>query len=506
MKKIIKFLFSRFTITTLIILLQVYLIIYGMVYYNSILKWMPVLTVIIEIALIIDVVSRDMPADLKLPWIAVISLVPLAGIIIYTIFSRNVAGKRYTKIADDIFVTCQNTIDEYQVSSEIVEKYKDQSNYIKNTCNCGLFTETSTKYFSCGEDFFLEYVEDLKTAKSFIFLEYFIIENGKMFDTILEVLKSKVEEGVEVRLMYDDIGTIGKIPANYNKYLKSLGINCIKFRPFLPFVSAIHNNRNHRKITVIDGVIGYVGGINLADEYINEVNKFGYWKDSTVKLVGDATRQLTVMFLQNFSLQKLKKEDYEKYTKVSFDKVESSGYVQPFCDGPSPLYKELICENVYLNMINQAKKTIFITTPYLVIDSLLKNALTTAVKRGVDVRIVTPNTPDKLIIFCLTRANYLDLLKNGVKIYEYKPGFIHTKNILVDEEIAVVGTINLDYRSLIHHYECGVWMYNTDAINEIKQDFDNIFKVSSCIDKNKFKLKWYENLIYKIIGIFSPLM
>ena len=255
-----------------------------------------------------------------------------------------------------------------------------------------------------------------------------------------------------------------------------------------------------------DELVAFFKHINFADEYINIVEKYGYWKDSTIRLEGDAVRQLTVFFLQLFDLQIRKEEDYGKYTNIEISNYQSSGYVQPYCDGPNPIFPDLIGENVYLNMINQAKKSIYIATPYLIIDSLTKNALIMAAKRGVDVKIFTPHIPDKKIIFILTRSNYKDLLKQGVKIYEYKLGFLHTKNFLVDDEIAVVGTINLDYRSLVHHYECGIWMYHTESIAEIKEDFEEILKESININPKEFKLKWHEIIISRIISIFSPLM
>ena len=506
MKKVFKFLFSRMTITATIIILQVLLIIYGLLYLDSLFIWMPIITKTIEIALIIDLVNRDMPADLKMPWLAVIMLVPIAGIIIYLLFSRNVVRKKFIKFYEKLFIDLQSSIENYEVEDSKLGDYQGQSRYIYNTCNSGLFQNTTTKYFNCGEKFFPRYIEDLKKAEHFIFLEYFIIEKGLMLDTILEILKEKVKNGVEVRLMYDDIGTISKVHTHFYKEIRAMGINCVKFGPFLPFVTAVHNNRDHRKITIIDGKIGYVGGINFADEYINIVEKYGYWKDSTIRLEGDAVRQLTVFFLQLFDLQIRKEEDYGKYTNIEINNYQSSGYVQPYCDGPNPIFPDLIGENVYLNMINKAKKSIYIATPYLIIDSLTKNALIMAAKRGVDVKIFTPHIPDKKINFILTRSNYKDLLKQGVKIYEYKLGFLHTKNFLVDDEIAVVGTINLDYRSLVHHYECGIWMYHTESIAEIKEDFEEILKESININPKEFKLKWYEIIISRIISIFSPLM
>ena len=507
MKKIVRFLFSRFTIGAIIIILQVVAIIYFLNYAYRIYNWVQFVVVFFEVLFVIDLSNRDMPADFKLPWIVVVTLVPIAGIVIYSLFSRNLARKRDRKFYKDVFDTSQHSISQYEQNSEIIgEKYQGQSNYIKNTCNCGLFVNTTTKYFDCGEVFFKDYIADLKSAEKFIFMEYYIIAHGIMFDTVLEILREKVKHGVEVRLIYDDIGTIGTLPSNFDKQLKREGINCIKFHPFLPIVSAVHNNRDHRKITVIDGKISYVGGINFADEYINAIERFGYWKDSTIRLEGEATRQLTVMFLQKFDVQRRQKEDYQKYTQVSFEKIESKGFVQPLCDGPSPIYNELICENAYLNIINQAKKSICIATPYLIIDTQTKNALVSAAKRGVRIKIFTPHIPDKKTVFILTRSNYMDLLKNGIEIYEYQPGFIHTKNFLADNEIAIVGTINLDYRSLVHHYECGVWMYQTESIQNIQSDFDNILKNSIYIDPKTFKLKFGERILAALLKIFSPLM
>ncbi len=507
MKKLFRFLFSRFTIGAVLIILQVLWIILWLNVAYQVYSWMQFVIIFLELLLIIDLSNRDMSADLKIPWLAVVMLVPVAGIIIYLLFSRNMARKKDRRFSKELFVKTQETISDFEQDSKMLgEKYEGQSNYIKHTCNCGLFVNTKTKYFDCGETFFKDYVEDLKKAEKFIFMEYYILSYGVMLNTILDILKEKAKNGVEVRLMYDDIGSISYLPFNFARSLRKEGINCIKFHPFLPFVTALHNNRDHRKITVIDGKIGYVGGINIADEYINEIKRFGYWKDSTIRLEGDATRQLTVMFLQTFNLQRRQKEDYQQYTQIDFEPVEGTGFVQPLCDGPSPIYRELICENAYLNMINQAKKSVWITTPYLIIDTQTKTSLINAAKRGVRVKIFTPHIPDKKIIFALTRSNYRELINNGVEIYEYRPGFIHTKNFLVDDEIAIVGTINLDYRSLVHHYECGVWMYQTESIKELQNDFENILNDSIYIDPKTFKLKFSEKIVAAVLKIFSPIL
>lgn len=506
MKKIFKLLFSRFTIGTILIILQVLAIIILAEKAYTIYKWMPVLVLVLEMILILDLANRDMAADLKLPWLVVVTLVPVAGIIIYLLFSRNVVRKKQIEFSKTVYSNSQALLNKEKNEGIDLGYYNDCSKYIENTCGCIPFNNTKSTYYDCGESFFNDYLADLNKAESFIFMEYFIIERGVMFDSVLEILKEKVKNGVEVRLVYDDIGTIGKVSAKFYKELRSLGINCIKFNPFLPFVSSIHNNRDHRKITVIDGKIGYIGGINFADEYINVINLFGYWKDSTVRIEGHATKQLTVMFLQNFDVQTRIEDDYAKYLDVEIPYFENEGVVLPLCDGPSKIYTDLIGENTYLNLINHAKEDIKIATPYLILDSQMQNAIIAAVKRGIRIQIFTPHVPDKKTIFALTRSNYISLLKQGVEIYEYQPGFIHTKNILIDNEVAIVGTINLDYRSLVHHYECGIMLYRTPSINDIKKDFSNITKQSIYVDPKNFKLKPLERLVARVLKIFSPLM
>lgn len=506
MKKIIKFIFSRITIAAILIALQLILIIFIINRAYDMFKWFQLAMFLLEILIILDISKRDIPADLKIPWLAVVILLPIVGVIIYVIFSKNRARKKHVKYFKNILSSSQEIIQDYKIDYNHFDKYEDCINYITNTSGCIGFENTSTEYFDSGESFYKTYLEDLKSATSFIFMEYFIISKGLMFETVLDILKEKVKNGVEVRIMYDDIGSMGKLPSNFSKKMKEYGIICVKFNPFTPIISAIHNNRDHRKITVIDGKIGYVGGINFADEYINVVKRFGYWKDSTVKICGEATLQLTVMFLQNFNLQNKTVEDFTKYTNIKFEKINTSGYVVPFCDGPTPIYVDLIGENTYINLINHATTSIKIATPYLLLDTQLKNALSTASKRGVRVQIFTPHIPDKKYVFALTRSNYFDLLKNGIEIFEFQPGFLHNKNLIVDDEIAIVGTINLDYRSMIHHYECGIVLYKTSSINKIIEDFDNIIKYSIHIDPNKFKLRWDEKLISSLLNIFQPLL
>lgn len=354
---------------------------------------------------------------------------------------------------------------------------------------------------------------ELKRAKKFIFMEYFIIKPGMMWDSIHEVLIDKVKENVDVRIIYDDIGSLGYLESDYYKKLQKEGIKCYKFNPFYPILSGIYNNRDHRKITIIDGKIAYTGGINIGDEYINLKSPYGHWKDSAIKLNGPAVNNLTKMFLEMYNSISKNEEDIEKYIKLNIEENNNNldnintdyGFVHPFGDGPKPIYKEQIAENNFINMINNAKKYVYITTPYLIIDYNLTTSLRSAALKGVDVRIITPHIPDKKIIFNLTRSSYKYLLEAGVKIYEYTPGFIHQKSLIVDDNLAFVGTVNFDYRSLVHHYECGVILYNTDSIKDIYIDIKNIIDESQEITLSNFKMRKIDKLISIILFIFSPL-
>lgn len=328
-----------------------------------------------------------------------------------------------------------------------------------------------------------------------------------MWNSILEILEEKVKQGVEVRLIYDDMGCMFTLPYQYDKKLREKGINACVFNPFAPVLNSGFNNRDHRKICVIDGYIGFNGGINLADEYINEYEKYGHWKDTAVILEGDAVWNLTVMFLSVWNYIHGTTEDYEKYRPNVYqkEKFSADGYIQPYMD--SPLDDETVGENVYFNLINNAKDYVYITTPYLIIDNEMMTALSTAAKSGIDVRIITPYVPDKWYVHAVTRAHYEALTENGVKIYEYTPGFIHAKTFVVDDSYSVVGTINLDYRSLYLHFECGTWMYQTDCVMQMKEDFLKTLEVCQPVTlEDCRRVKWYRKIGRSILRIFAPLM
>ena len=402
-------------------------------------------------------------------------------------------------------------------SNEVKEQLKTcssvaykQSNYISNIASYPVYKEHTSKYYKVGQDMYADMLEDLKNAKEFIFLEFFIMQPGIMFDSIVDVLEQKAKEGVQIRLIYDDLGCIKNFPPKYYKVLQKKGIHCACFNPFRPFLSIIMNNRDHRKILVIDGKVAYTGGVNLADEYINEVQRFGYWKDAGVRLTGDCVWSFTTMFLEMWSFITKGKEDYTRFlvTGNPCDNNQTNtaeGFVQPYAD--CPLDKKYISEAVYLNLINHAEKYIYIFTPYLIIGTELATALINAASSGVDVRIVTPEIPDKKLVYLLTQANYEPLIRGGVKIYQYKPGFIHSKCFVVDDEYASVGSVNMDFRSLYLHFECGTFMYKTECVGKVKEDAMDTFtecreiSLMDCENKNIVI-----QMLLSILHLFAPLL
>ena len=350
-----------------------------------------------------------------------------------------------------------------------------QSEYITRLSGFPVCENTEADYFQVGDDMFPVLVEELKKAEHYIFIEYFIINDGVMWNTILDILEEKAAQGVDVRLIYDDFGCLTTLPSKYYKRLQEKGIRCTVFNPFRPVLNIIQNNRDHRKLCIIDGYVGFTGGINLADEYINQKERFGHWKDTAIMLKGEAVWNMTAMFLHMWCVINGdgNSVDFKEYLPHRFhkEKFEGSGFIQPFCD--TPLDNEILGENIYLNIINRSKKYVYICTPYLIIDNEMMTALCLAAKSGIDVRIMTPGIPDKKIVFLLTQSYYQQLLEAGVQIYEYQPGFLHAKSFVCDDEVSVVGTINLDYRSLYLHFEDGVWMYRSDVIADIKKDFED---------------------------------
>lgn len=525
MKRFFKKLFSRFSFVGLTIILMfvvdflvvagVIIFLYGLCIHffpaaDKYIVWtLRVVNWLIMFAAVLHCSNRDMLPETKIPWLLCILLLNSFGVAIYATFSTNRPLKRQSTAFHrlrEAHAHLEPAEEEQRELRKELGEWEDESEalYCENR-SAALYTGTKTEYFPSGEAFAARFIADLENAKEYIFLEYFIIGKGQFWTAILNVLKRKVSEGVEVRLIYDDVGSMSKVRAAYYKILSKQGIQCVKFNPFRPVVTNLHNNRDHRKIAVIDGKIGYTGGLNLADEYVNLENPFGHWKDSAIRMEGEGVKPLILMFLTLYNVQKRTSEDFSVYVPETYEKFEDEGFVQPYGDGPRPMYPRQVGEDVYINILNGAKKYVYIATPYLIIDYRMREALVMAAERGVDVRIITPHIPDKKIAFSLTRSNYMALIKGGVKINEYTPGFIHSKSFLCDDEVGVVGTINLDYRSLMHHYENAVLMYKTKALEGLKADMDATFAQSKLQTEEDAKKNVVWRLLCEIAKVFAPL-
>ena len=368
-----------------------------------------------------------------------------------------------------------------------------------------LFTDTKQEYFPLGEDMHRRLLQDLESAEKFIYMEYFIIEEGKFWNSIMDILKRKAAEGVEVKVLYDDIGCMMTLPGDYHKTLKLYGIEATPFSRLKGNADSEFNNRSHRKITVIDGKVGYTGGVNIADEYINEVVKYGHWKDTAIRLEGEAVWELTKLFLVDFGINVKKMQNVrdDLYPKTQ---ITEHGYVIPFGDGPHPLYNRRVGKSVIQNMLNGATRYMWMTTPYLIIDNDLCQSIENAALRGVDVRIIVPHIPDKKLIFAMTQSFYHRLMTAGVRIFEYEHGFIHAKSYLTDDKQAMIGTINLDYRSLVHHFENGVWMYDCETIKDLKMDMEDTLCKSIEVTPKMLKTNLLQRFIRAVVRIFAPML
>ncbi|MDD5969360.1 MAG: cardiolipin synthase [Anaerostipes sp.] len=510
MKKLAKFLFSRLVVGILVLFLQIYwfvAIVFQIGEHNGLLSF---ILKTFSIVVVIYIINKDDNPAYKLAWVIPILTVPILGGIMYLYLGNKKPSRRLRKVLDQEFrdtafllMQKKEIYDEVEAQDPVVA---GQSEYISQYAGFPAHKHTQTKYFSSGEECYEAVLEELRKAEHYIFMEYFIVKEGSMMDEMLDILKEKADNGVDVRFMYDDVGCISVLDADFYKKMESYGISCMRFNTFVPVISTAWNNRDHRKIMVIDGHTAFTGGFNLADEYINREERFGYWKDSGIMIKGDAVWNLTVMFLQVWNPLRKQKEDYKQYRPKRYmeERPENDGYVQPYSD--TPLDSETVGENIYLNIISSAVKYLYITTPYLIIDNELSTALCLAAKRGVDVRIITPGIPDKKLVFLVSQSYYHKLVDAGIKIYEYTPGFIHAKNVVCDDKIATVGTVNWDYRSLYLHFECGVFLYNTSSIQDIYDDFMKTVEVSRQVTREDCMKPLPALMTQSILRVFSPLL
>lgn len=454
------------------------------------------------------IVSDESNPGYKIGWIIlVLAFVPFGGIAYIMLGGNHLSRQNQRKlrtmerrVQQQLGADC-NRAD--ALGELIGEDARCMARYLEQTSSCPVYGNTKTKFYPLGDVCHEDILEALRSAEHYVFIEYFIIEEGVLWNSILEVLKEKAAAGVEIRVIYDDIGSIFTLPVDYPKQLEKLGIKCKVFNRLVPVISLRQNNRDHRKYMIIDGKVAFTGGINMADEYINAKERFGHWKDSAIRLEGDAVWSMTVSFLTMWDFTSKQEERLSQFRPKPAE-GGTEGYVQPYHD--CPWDNEPVGQTVYLNLINRAKKYVYITTPYLVIDHSLTMALTSASKSGVDVRIITPHIPDKKMVFEVTRAYYQELLTAGVKIYEYEPGFIHSKNFVVDDCFATVGTVNMDYRSMFLHFENGVLLYDTPSVQDVKADFQDTQDRSLCISLEDCRaVPLYRRALRAVLRLFAPL-
>lgn len=501
--------FSRTALVLLLVLLQIVVLFVVTTILNEKAIYYYGLMTIIQAMIVIYIINQNGSPEFMCTWIILILVFPVFGCLFY-VYAKMELGTKYMQKrletldleTKDFLHQEKNIINDLRVSKPA---NANLARYL-NRMHFPTYRNTKVSYYECGEANFPVMLEMLERAQKYIFLEYFIIDEGIMWESILDILKRKATDGVEVRLMYDGMNSISRLPHDYPKMLKEFGIQCKLYSPIIPILSTTHNNRDHRKICVIDGKIGFTGGINLADEYINEIERFGYWKDTAIMLEGDAVQSLTMLFLQMWNVTEKTPENYERYLTVMADGLKSElGFVIPYAD--SPFDKEDVGKEVYIHILNHAKQYVHIMTPYLILDKEMVTALTRAAKSGVDVKLILPFIPDKWYAFAVAKTFYKELISAGVKIYEFLPGFVHAKVFVSDGDTATVGTINLDYRSLYLHFENGVFVYNNPVVHDIEEDFNDTLKKCTRItmaDLNK--INPFMLIMGRILRLIAPLM
>lgn len=451
--------------------------------------------------MVIYLLNSDMDNSAKITWLVVIALVPVLGVVLFW-WTKGEVGHRMLKRR--LKQLEQDTREQLPQDAQTLERLKAQESgaaslayYLRGKGGgFPVYENTAVTYFPSGEAKFAELLCQLEKAKQYIFLEYFIIDEGLMWGRVLEVLARKAAEGVHVRVMYDGTCEFTTLPRDYPKRLERLGIACKVFSPLMPFVSTHYNYRDHRKVLVIDGKVGFTGGVNLADEYINHIEKYGRWKDAAVMLEGEGVRTMTALFLQMWSIQR--EPEFAQFLTRPIPETQANGFVIPY--GDCPLDGERVGEMVYIDLLNRARRSVHIITPYLILDGELETALRFAAERGVDVHLILPGKPDKWFAYALAKTHYLPLLSSGVKISEWVPGFTHAKVMIMDGQEAVVGTINLDYRSLYHHFENAVWMRGVDCLPRIEADFQDTLAQCRTVEPTRQSV-WQGKKLLHLVGM-----
>ena len=530
--------FSRTAIIVVALLLQLFVFFASFYWLKDYSTAVYAAFVLLGAVTVVHILNEENNASFKIAWIIPVLVIPVFGTVLYIYINLQPGTKRIhkklTKIEDEIrpyLAQNEETVQELQEQSA---GEKGIADYLYHADNYPVYADCKMKYYPIGEAKFADMIEQLKHAEHFIFMEYFIVAKSYMWNTILEILKEKAAQGVEVRMMYDGMCSLALLPYGYYKDLEKMGIQSIPFSQIRPVLSTYQNNRDHRKILIIDGKTVFTGGINLADEYINRIDRFGHWKDTAVMIQGEAVKSFTLLFLKMWHVAKGKdsipEEEIQKYTVSVWEnaqagemrtdmesmrntdmqntqdkKLHAGGYVIPY--GDDPYGDERIGKQVYIDILNRARKYVHIMTPYLILDDEMITALRYCAKRGVETVIIMPHIPDKIYAYLLARTYYKQLLKYGVKIYEYTPGFVHAKVFVSDDIRGCVGTINLDFRSLYLHFECGAYMYSNDVLHDVEQDFKETLKQCQEITKESCdKYPKGKMLVGKMLRLIAPLM
>lgn len=511
-KKVTSLLFHRTVLVALLILFQAAVLLVATSFFSAYFIYFYWVCILLSLLAVLLVVNTQTDPGYKIAWLVPILLFPVFGWLVYLLCEGSRLTKGQQKRMLDMDRKMVEVLDRDCKAEALLpfgRNAVNQARYLEQYAHCPVYTNTYTRYFPLGDDVFPVMLEELRRAEKYIFIEYFIIERGVFWDSIVDILKEKRAAGVDVRVLYDDVGSLFTLPMAYaRKFEAETGIPCCVFNRFRPVLSIYMNNRDHRKICVIDGHTAFTGGINLADEYINAKKKFGHWKDNAILLKGEAAWSMTVMFLTMWEYIQGTNEDYDRFRPSALPPEAELGaghFVQPYTD--TPLDGEPVGATVYLNLIHKAERYVYIMTPYLIISDSVNTALRTAAKSGVDVRIITPHVPDKQVVFEMTRAHYEPLLEAGVKIYEYTPGFVHAKCFAVDDIYGTAGTVNMDYRSMFLHFENGVWLCHDPTVLDIKADFLSTQAKSQEITLERCRRHpWPRKLLRSVLRVFAPLM
>ncbi|MGM9615498.1 MAG: cardiolipin synthase [Oscillospiraceae bacterium] len=461
------------------------------------------------VVMVLYLLNSEIDPTAKITWLVVIMLLPVFGAALFWYTQSNIGYRALKKSSRQLMAQTADSIrQEPQSMMRLAEDNPGVFSLARYLSRCGCFPvydKTSVTYFPSGEEKWHEMLRQLRQAERFIFLEYFIIDEGIMWGEVLEILSEKAAQGVEIRVMYDGTCEFSTLPHNYPKRLNALGIQCKTFAPVTPFVSTHYNYRDHRKILVIDGRAAFTGGVNLADEYINKTVKYGHWKDTAVMLQGEAVKSFTLMFLQMWNIGE-KTPEFDSYLAApACPQPDARGYVIPY--GDCPVDQDKVGERVYMDILNRAQRYVHIMSPYLILDGEMETALKFAAERGVEVSLILPGIPDKPAPYALAKTHYRSLLDSGIKIYEYVPGFVHAKVFVSDDREAVVGTINLDYRSLYHHFECAAYLLDVDCIPQIEQDFENTLTECRQVSYESIRHeKWTRKLTGRLLKAIAPLL